>query len=318
MPARKYFTCAGFLQLLVVGSLAGPASAEPTKPGPGDIVFEFITAHTPPGEGQLINGKSVKNQSLDWPSVLVTPLKDDQPDGTVAWAKCTATLVGPGVMILAAHCLDRRTDSSSRGVFIQVAPELALPMDCELDPAYRKPPADPHLGAPRRSSDFALCYLDPQTYPSLASMVNETVDTAVIIPKASVLMMGFGCTDIERPEDQDKVLRVGDAKIESAPTGQGLEANYALIVSHGPPEPALCKGDSGGALVTGATVDAPNGARRVRGVNSSIEEVPEGYLSRIAMLSDPTFTPWAKAFAHRRSTFICGLDKELPGRQCHA
>ena len=285
-------------------------------PGPNDLVFELATEKLPAAQTELINGVPVATQTRDWPTVVITPLAvPPSPDGKPRFGKCTGTLVGPGVILFAAHCLDRKT-AALRASYLKVD-GISIAMTCAVHPDYLKPPGAPDP-SPRRSEDYALCYADTQAeLPTLKAMRFETVDVSQVKKDANVLMMGYGCTDLDT-KTQDEILRIGNAKI-SRPAGGASEPGavsdvaYAEILSHGPPEPALCPGDSGGPLVTGATVKQQTLPRRIRGVNSSIQPVPAGLLSRVAMLSDPRFSSWAsKWIGQFPRAYICGLASTPP------
>jgi len=324
MP-RKLLTAAAFSlaaagcsQAATPAPSAVAATVEAARPGVADeedLVFELATDKLPKSRTQLINGKAVEIVTADWPTIVLTPLKVIE-NGKTKWTKCTGTLVGPRVVLLAAHCIDDRKSGTLRESFLR-ADGQSLPMTCAVYPDYLKPPANGEP-SPRRSEDFALCYADTKVkLPTLEALSFERVDIQPVAKGSAVLLMGYGCTDLATPYDQDSTLRVGDTAISQAPSGQGSEAAYARILSRGPPEPALCPGDSGGALITGATVEQPGLVRRVRGVNSSIEETPDGLLSRVSMLSHPGFATWAKGWIGKfKGAYICGVSDEPADASC--
>lgn len=92
-------------------TLAQTAPAQPTsKPEPPELVFELISRQAG-ASIQLINGFEPVRLS-DWDTVVVTPVPDKaNPDRF-----CTGTLVGPGVILLAAHYIDRRSTPGDRSV----------------------------------------------------------------------------------------------------------------------------------------------------------------------------------------------------------
>lgn len=300
---------------VAVADTAGLKAGAVDAPGPGDLLFELATEKLPAEQTQLINGQKVELQTRDWPAVVITPLEGPPaPNGERQFGKCTGTLVGPGVILFAAHCLDERP-AAMRPAFLKVDANLTIRLTCAMHPDYTKPPSQP-APSPRRSEDWALCYADTEAeLPALMSMRFEQIDLAPAPANTKVLMMGYGCTDLATRE-QDNTLRIGDAKITNAAGAPGAEVAYARIISHGPPEPALCPGDSGGPLMTGATTAQQTLPRRVRGVNSSIQRVPQGLASRVSMLSDRRFASWATTWVNQfPRAYICGLPSDYTGQR---
>jgi hypothetical protein len=292
----------------------GRAGASDVR-GQTDLVFELADGTLPEDQTQLINGVEVKLRTRDWPAVVITPLGAAPAAGEKApFGKCTGSLVGPGVILFAAHCLDRRPNEV-RPAFLKVD-GVTIQMTCAMHPDYTKPPSK-SAPSPRRSEDYALCYANTKLkLPTLEAMKFEQIDLAPVAANAAVLMMGYGCTDLTTKE-QDEILRVGNATIDRAAGILGDEIAYARIVSHGPPEPALCPGDSGGPLMTGATLDKQTLPRRIRGVNSSVQDAPAGLVSRIAMLSDPRFGTWATTWISQfPDAYICGLPAGPAKQSC--
>jgi hypothetical protein len=275
-------------------------------------MFELATKKLNRAQTQLINGVVVHLQLHDWPNVLVATLGDpSKPDQMMS---CTGTLVGPGVILLAAHCLDQR-NNALRPASLKVD-GVSITLKCAIDPAYAIPPAKAEP-LPRRSEDFGLCYAETNLkLPSLINLRFEQIDTTPVAQNAPVLMMGYGCTDLG-VYDQDGQLRIGDTTLTQSATGTGADGAYAEIVARGSSEPALCQGDSGGPLVTGATTARPSVSRRIRGVNSWILPQGPNLVSSIAMLSDSSFTTWAKSWIGQfPGAYVCGLQINPPGNTC--
>src|SRR5690242_16201968 len=106
--------CCLVLTVLFVGSHAVHAdttltnqTAQPIAADVADdrtLQFEFAKTKLPSnGQTQVINGQPVQTQLRDWPTVAIADLA---ASGNLPAQRCTSTLVGPAVLLLAAHCLD--------------------------------------------------------------------------------------------------------------------------------------------------------------------------------------------------------------------
>jgi hypothetical protein len=266
---------------------------------------------------ELIDGVRISVQSKDWTTVVITPITFN---GTVtpAEGRCTGSLVGPGTILLAAHCLDQgAANGSLRPAFLTVDSER-VPMSCAVFPAYLGGAYSPT--GPRRGEDLALCHANlQQPHGSLAVMQFEVLDLAPVAAEQPVLMTGYGCTDIAKPTVMDSTLRIGNAAIGYPAGGPGPFGNDATVASFSKGEPSLCPGDSGGPLFTGATVSDQQGQRRIRGVNSSYANALPARLSKIAMLSAPGFGPWVKAWIRKfPGAYVCGVSDPAVAVSCHA
>lgn len=317
-------------------SPAAKTRALTPESGPRDesnvVVFRLAIDAFPSGSVQLSNGATVSVG--DWPTVTVATIPQSSILSTrTPLATCTAVLVGPKVMLTAAHCVDDPFSESPRPATL-VVDGRKLVFDCSINPKYLK--RDPRVTTPRGSEDYALCLLDDKGVlpASLAALRYDVVDIETAMsPKEPVLMVGYGCSDLKVLHDEltytktDGLLRIGDERIDRVPSGTEPDPTYAVIRSLRGKEPALCPGDSGGPLFTGVTVDAPKGVRRVRGVNSKVdlEKVPDGYdvLSYVAATSGAVFPSWVHTWAAMNRTkdpvpqepVICGVTRkagELP------
>lgn len=308
------------------------------KDGHPCVVFELAKDVLPQSGVKLANGFFVR--ALDWQAVALANFSDGlDAAGRPAYLTCTASIVGTHSLLTAAHCVDIGEKTSFRKAYL-VVDNRTLEVSCDPDPRYFAAP--PKGRTPRNSFDFALCEIkwDGQTPPSLQKLTFETVDADTVLAKGTeVVLTGYGCTDLRienhRLDYTPNVgsLRIGQDAIAAARSGTGDDAAYVITRSStAGKEPALCPGDSGGPLISGlrivapATADGvatlvPDGDRRIRGVNSSIDfedraAPPYDYLSRMAALAGTGFREYAKGYWAKRhaKSEICGI---TPGaKQC--
>jgi hypothetical protein len=155
--------------------------------------------------------------------------------------------------------------------------------------------------------------------------------TATLNSADVVLMSGYGCHDLKVVNGSlvrgkpDGKLRIGDELIDSAATDVEPLPTYVTVRSSLGAEPALCPGDSGGPLLSGANTNEPNVVRRVRGVNSMVraDRRADGeydIISSIAATGTPIFKRWADDWIARnkaKNPLVCGLNRkprEMPCR----
>jgi hypothetical protein len=298
------------------------------------IVFKLASDVVPSSSAQLYNGYRVKG--TDWPALALAAFDYVDNLGRPATYTCTATLLGPRVLLTAAHCVDMGKKSQFRTAHL-IAGERTIKVYCDPDPRYFE--SDPNGLAPRNSYDFALCELSWQgatTPVPLTKITFETIDVTTPLKRQDpVVMVGYGCANMS-VEDHSRIVFVTDLKMlraagETIELGVGEEKGTPATVRTRSPkgkEPALCKGDSGGPMLSGIIVVPPDaadglasiqrvGLRRVRGVNSSVDfdentAAPEDFLSRVVALQGTGFQTYVAWWRGRHtSAQICGWDKDM-------
>lgn len=207
-------------------------------------------------------------------------------------SRCSATIVGPNVILTAAHCIQDGGEIFPAEFVIQ---QQAFKAKCMHHPEY----------STRYSFDFALCKtkqpiegIKPATISKIAPEVGK---------KAS--LMGFGCINPRRPDGgadggNDGKLRWGNALVTQIDNGvNGVGGGQYFYTSD---ETSLCFGDSGGPAMLPLSNPKAE-AHYVIGVNSRGNIVDRSLLSSTFM---DGFQNWAKAYAMSNDVEICGINKD--------
>lgn len=162
---------------------------------------------------------------------------------------CTATVIGPATMLLAAHCVE----DLERIAFVAGGQTIAG--ICEHASGYNPPK--------NRSEDFALCLLERE----ISGFSYESVDIEGVPALGTILVLtGYGCTFEDGP--LDGLLRIGVSTVVEKPFPEWPDETSTIYTRSDPNAGGaiLCPGDSGGPLFrSGADLAA---SRTVVGVNS--------------------------------------------------
>jgi hypothetical protein len=330
-PALRRRLALGSLFLLLAANTPALAQDEPEPirwqpagdPTPS-ATLEFVSLRRAFGAGEveLANGAEVIDPS-QWETVAIAASDDG--------VSCTSTLVGPRVLLTAAHCVDRGdppTASPQRTklgtVRFRGGPIRLL--SCTMHPGYASKPWRAN-GTPRSDLDVALCELAAP----VQGMEIETVDAGGRpAPNDPLLMMGFGCINIRVSAGKlvfdpgrDK-LRMGAARIQAAGvSGKPSIPGAYLRTRSTAGEPILCPGDSGGPAFRGATMGDQTGSRRrLLAVNSMVEAVPVqgGHIfnSYATLVTEADFKTFQRAWTDERPTArgVCGDRLDPAANNC--
>lgn len=202
-----------------------------------------------------------------WPATLVFRT----PSGG-----CTATAVGPRVVLTAAHCV---TNGQSGTVKTASG---SLSVKCEHHPDYVRD----------ISPDFALCTASRD----LPFTPYERVNTSATIGSSGAIqLLGYGCLTEGGQDRTFGRLYQGQATVDETPTPGNL---YTRTQGGA----AVCFGDSGGGAY--AHTNPAKTRRALMGVNS------RGDISTYSWLSTTSthgFLDWARTWSERHGTEICGI-----------
>lgn len=223
----------------------------------------------------------------------------------VAGSSCTWFLVGPKVLLSAAHCLQGAT-----GHQIAVKVRIRLPgvqsvletQDCATAEAY---PAD-------KSQDWAACrFLTAVPVPVGANVAGyEVLSQTPVRRNDSIRLGGYGC--VVANGAVSKVYVIGDATVSDGPPrallpGAFIDTPNAIELAATPA--FLCEGDSGGPAFSYAD-DTDSITRRVVGLN--VHTVIESKTSFLASLSTEAAIAFLQNWSAKHDLQICGLDPATP------
>jgi hypothetical protein len=306
----------------VAPSAAAPVATAAAQPAGGSLVapqhrpsgaIEFQAAldldQKPTGnEPQLRNGRVAV--SREWPASLYVTFQT--PDGTAA---CTAALIGPQVMLTAAHCVPTSGQVSFR---YKGHPQPYLTR-CTQHPQY--------VSNEDASADFALCKVD-RPFVAPANFRYETVDTGSMdaLQGSPLLLTGYGCvSDIVAMDQADGKYRIGFNTVDetsASPAKRRGAAFYAgrednnLFTADDPSAANLCPGDSGGPAFRRHASADPFTNRSIVGVNSRVfykDLTRRTYgSSMVSATGGPEFRPWAAAWAGTEQVAACGIAGTIP------
>lgn len=201
---------------------------------------------------------------------------------------CTATLVGPASILLAAHCVANRARISF------VAGGNSVNGICEHAPGYQ---------SVDDSQDWAMCLLSNE----ILGLPYESVDIQNLPSQGETLILtGYGCTRQGGPLDGR--LRIGVSKVVGKPTGFPTETSTIYTESDiAAGEAVLCPGDSGGPAYhfTGGMEDK----RSIVGVNS--RTTFERGVSLMSATASQAGAAFINSWTNRHGQKVCGVNLQV-------
>lgn len=321
MSSRSCSLCISVLiSIVILGFFASLGATAQEHP---KIVFHTLkteamrAGHS--GSYTLAGGTQVSGD--DWSTLIIAAFPQLRTaDGSIQF--CTATFVGPSVILTAAHCVfDENAGAPSAAELELENWSNPISLTCLTDRRY----------ATDKNRDFSLCHIDiPQAaldqlgitrFDSLE--MNNSYQSG-----KKVVMTGYGCTNVRIEDGHWKWdpangwLRVGVAHLSTVPGGNGPNRNNYTVVSHGSTMPTLCPGDSGGPLIVRVAA-APSPYRRIIAINQAVDtlDILQGrdFSSEMIGINTPDFqdfliNTYEKTYPADR---ICGTSDKPAGQvQC--
>lgn len=240
------------------------------------------------GSGQVqIDGGSEQNPA-DWPSTLKYYLNGS--------FYCTSTIVGPFVIITAAHCL------RPNARMVVETDNRSFTLTCTSHPGYN----DDRNSNKYLFSDVALCKSDAK-FPETALYENLDLQIARVKLEMNLFLLGYGCRDVNLQTDSGQ-LYGGTSTVLELPSASGghIQTGNGVVI---------CLGDSGGAaymLVNSAQVTSP---RSIVGINSG--NFAGNRTSYIAGFTDAV-ADFVRRWSIDNTVTICGVHADVSGCRSRA
>lgn len=255
------------------------------------ILFLLLLALPAQAVDRLIGGTVV--DKAFWPASVYASMGN---------SRCTATVVGEKVLLIAAHCVGNGgTASFSAG-------GQSYSAKCTHAPDYDRAIWEMHRTAivlgqvpdielRNSTADWALCVINKPVTGVPFENVNQ--DPLRFKVGDELTLTGYGCLAAGGGGGgNDGKYRIGTAKIQKVPSGSSND-----IVTYG--SAALCFGDSGGPafFISGSN-------RWTVSVNSRGNIKDTSYLSSVSTVAAKAFfSDWAT----RNNVEICGIHSSAKG-----
>jgi hypothetical protein len=256
-------------------------------PGFSSAELVFRPSAPPTGNKLVINAAEQSNPR-DWPATFYMESETKI---------CTSTVVGPRVIITAAHCIT--ADPSSKGTPGTVeSGSDSINVHCLRDPAYS-------ANSSLKSQDIAVCTVDSDEHrdipiPYGGGYERVSFNSTLLAPRQAVRLIGYGCRMLLGGGPEGELWDgVSYRQADSSSTGSG-----AIELRRGA---AACFGDSGGATY----LETDSLRRLIVGVVVKSDLIDQTYLAPIGPDKKNGFFNEKTA-----DLLVCGRDPTVNPR-CH-
>lgn len=217
----------------------------------------------------LIGGRMAEPK--DWPASMYADL---------GGARCTATLIGEKVLLIAAHCVNNGGTAKFNAAGQNYTAVCTHSKDYATNP----------------TADYNACEIDRAVTNIPFELINTNPD--LIKVGEEILLTGYGCTQPGGKGGNDGTYRIGESRVSQLPSASSND-----IVTVGPA--ALCYGDSGGPAFK-----LIGNKRFQLSINSRGDIRTTSYLSSLATTQGKRFlTSWTE----KTGLKICGMHADAVG-----
>ena len=202
-------------------------------------------------------------------------------------AYCTASIIGPEVILTAAHCTKNNGEivPVSQDDYEFVYKQNVYTAKCTTAPEYKHEQGD---------QDIALCKTNRPIRTRFAS-----ISTKLVSLNDNVILIGYGCTNKNASGGNDGILRYGLAKVTRISTDD-------YFSFHAKGKTTLCYGDSGGPSFK-YMLDPRNQHHYIIGVGSRGNLIDLSLLTEVAHKKN---LQWMQEYEQANDVQICGLSLE--------
>ncbi len=193
-------------------------------------------------------------------------------------SRCSAVIVGPRVVMTAAHCIEDSNEITQIDFSIQKTPFHAK---CQQSPEWK----DPNV-----YHDLALCKTDEE----ISDIHYATVSDKALQINDEVNLTGYGCTAADGNGGNDGILRMGSAKVTELPSPR---IPWFQTID----QTVLCSGDSGGPALLKSEYST---TRYVVGINSMGDSINISFMTALWIDKSIVFM---KNFETKNDVKICGV-----------
>lgn len=330
---------------LIRASSAETAEALTEKKKLDEILSQVIAripqSLTPGQLGFMSSDAEVVLDLSAFPSVFVDYRRDQfgelVPD-------CTSAMIGEGVLLTAAHCVDKKdvnNKSATRDAKLIIL-GTEFNFDCEMFVGYSRD--NIAYGPPRNAMDIALCSIRENAQRTLGSQLTDRIrllrlrddiyenlsldfDVATAdVSNEHTVVGGYGCYAEKNEQGDwvgkydpraDRKYRVGSMTLDNKNNVTRDERWMVHRSNLGDDIADICRGDSGGPMFRYVNLDEGlDSARSVIGVNSANVFRVQNHISLYADPHLSEIQSWITGWISRNNAEVCGITQGA--RNCWA